>query len=349
MRRSILATALLVGCLVPAAAPPAGATFDGDNGRIAFRRFLNDAKTWGAVFTIRPDGKGERQITHPPRGYVDRNPDVSPDGRRIAFEREGVDCEPGCRDEIWVVDADGSDPTRLTRQQEPGATCETGGYCDATPGWSPDGKHIVFSRATGPFDEATGLIERVALYVMRDDGTHVKRLTQKSLPADGEDAQPQWSPNGNKILFERWNVRKAKPADAVALWVLDLRTGEERRITPYSLMAGDTPDWSPNGRLILFHDHIDAPPNVSANLWTVRPDGSGLTQLTFVDDGVTNYLGSSFSPDGTMIVFGRRPATGGPDANAADVFVMRLDGTGEQAVTSTLAYDSYPDWGPRPH
>ena len=58
------------------------------------------------------------------------------------------------------------------------------------------------------------------------------------------------------------------------------------------------------------------------------------------------YLGSSFSPDGTRIVFGRRPATGGPDANAADVFTMRLDGTHERPVTRTLAYDSYPDWGP---
>jgi hypothetical protein len=68
-----------------------------------------------------------------------------------------------------------------------------------------------------------------------------------------------------------------------------------------------------------------------------------------VDDGVTNYLGSSFSPAGTMIVFGRRPATGGPDANAADVFVMNVDGTGEHPVTRTLAYDSYPDWGAKVH
>lgn len=348
MRRLLMVTALLVGFTV-LPATPADATFEGDNGRIAFRRFLNDDMSWGAVFTIRPSGKGERQITHPPKGYVDRNPDYSPDGTRIVFERQQVDCEANCSDEIWVVDADGTDIQRLTRQPTPGATCETGGYCDQTPGWSPSGNRIVFSRASGPIDEEAGLIERVAIYTIRADGTHVRRLTQKALPANGEDSQPQWSPNGGKILFERWNVRKAKPVDTVALWVVDLRTGKERQITPSSLMAGDTPDWSPNGRLILFHDHVDAPPDVSANLWTVRPDGSHLTQLTFEDDGVTSYLGSSFSPDGTMIVFGRRPATGGPDANAADVFVMNLDGTGEHPVTSTLAYDSYQDWGPSLH
>ena len=60
---------------------PAHATFAGDNGRIAFRRFLDEERSTGAVFTINPDGTDERQITDPPTGFVDRNPDVSPDGR----------------------------------------------------------------------------------------------------------------------------------------------------------------------------------------------------------------------------------------------------------------------------
>ena len=328
MRRLLMVTALLVGFAV-LPATPADATFEGDNGRIAFRRFLDDDKSWGAIFTIRQNGKGERQITHPPKGFVDRNPDYSPNGKAIVFERQQVVCDSDCRDEIWVVNADGSGLRRLTRQPEPGITCESGGYCDQTPGWSPSGKKIVFSRASGPI--RNDLIQRVAIYSMRADGSHVKRLTQKSLPANGEDSQPQWSPDGREILFERWNVREAKPLDTVALWVLDLRTGKERQITPSSLMAGDTPDWSPDGTLILFHDHHDDPPDVSANLWTVHPDGSDLTQLTFEDDGVTSYLGSSFSPDGTKIVFGRRPATGGVDADAADVFVMNLRRDGRTA------------------
>jgi hypothetical protein len=52
---------------------------------------------------------------------------------------------------------------------------------------------------------------------------------------------------------------------------------------------------------------VDGPPDVSANLYTTRPDGTHLQQLTFAQDGVTQYLGSSYSPDGTMITFGRRP------------------------------------------
>ena len=95
-------------------AVPVQATFPDNNGRIAFRRFLNEDRTTGAVFTIRPNGTRERQVTIPPEGYVDRNPDVSPDGKRIAFEREGVDCGPDCSyDEIFVVDVNGRHLTQL--------------------------------------------------------------------------------------------------------------------------------------------------------------------------------------------------------------------------------------------
>ncbi len=84
---------------------------------------------------------------------------------------------------------------------------------------------------------------------------------------------------------------------------------------------------------------------MSANLYTIRADGHHLKQLTFASGGLIQYLGSSYSPNGRFITFARRPATGGDAANAADVFIMRVNGTGERPVTRTVAYDSYPDWG----
>ena len=99
---------------------------------------------------------------------------------------------------------------------------------------------------------------------------------------------------------------------------------------------------SPDGRQILFHSNNSQNPDVSANLYTVRPNGTDLRQLTFETGGTVNYLGSSYSPDGTMITFGRRPETAG----AADVFVAQADATRIRPVTRTALYDSYPDWGP---
>jgi TolB protein len=89
----------------------------------------------------------------------------------------------------------------------------------------------------------------------------------------------------------------------------------------------------------LSHDTIDTR-DANANLYTIRADGSHLTQLTFLDDGISRHLGSSFSPDG------KRPSTGGPDLNTADVVIMRANGTGERLVTRTELYDSHPDWRP---
>jgi dipeptidyl aminopeptidase/acylaminoacyl peptidase len=179
----------------------------------------------------------------------------------------------------------------------------------------------------------------------------VRQLTQQNPPATGatgEDSEPQFSPDGTQVVFQRRNVRTAPRNGAVALWILDLSTGAERRITPYRLQAGDTPDWSPNGRKILFHDNLDTP-DANANLYTIRPDGTHLRQLTFLYDGVTRYLGSSFSPDGEWITVGKRPSTGGPELNTADVVVMRANGCCERLVTRTKLYDSYPDWGPKLH
>jgi TolB protein len=341
LKRMVLAALVIVG--MAALAPPAEATFQGENGRIAFRRFLNVEQTWGAVFTIRPNGSGERQITHPPQGFVDRNPDVSPDGRRIIFEREGVDCGPECSyDEVFVVNTDGSNLTQLTHNP-PGEVCGHGGFCNGSPAWSPDGTQIAFTRASGLVVD--DLIENVGIYVMNADGSRVRQITQKTRPSLGEDSDPQWSPDGRKIVFQRFNVRTATPQDGVALWTINLVNGREHRVTPWDLRAGDTPDWSPDGRRILFHSNVGGPPTVSANLYTIRPDGTGLRQLTFAQGGLVQYLGSSYSPDGTLITFGRRPETGGA---AADVLVMRVDGTHMRHVTRTVLYDSYPDWGPRP-
>jgi Tol biopolymer transport system component len=337
------ALALLLTGAVAVPAAPTEATFRDHNGRIAFRRYLNEERTWAAVFTIEPDGNGERQVTFPPQGVLDVNPDVSPDGRRIAFERRTSDCNVACTsDEVFVVNVGGSGLTQLT--DHPGdSSCDHGGACNGSPAWSPEGTQIAFERASGPVIDGT--IEEVGIYVANADGSGLHQITQKARPALGEDTNAQWSPDGRKLVFQRFNVRTAEPADGVALWIVNLRTGRERQLTPFDLRAGDTPDWSPDGKRILFHDNQGGPSNISANLYTIRADGTDLRQLTFATGGVTQYLGSSYSPDGKMIVFGRRPETGGVNA---DVFTMRVDGTGERAVTRTELYDSNPDWGPAP-
>jgi Tol biopolymer transport system component len=343
-RSSRALAAVAAVAVVGATAAAAWATAPGRNGKIAFRRHVPRDYAF-AVFTANPDGSAARRITHPARLVKDLEPDWSPDGRRIVFQRSDPNgCGPRCEtDEIFVVDGDGSGLRRLA-YDEPGKGCwngrgGAGGVCRGVPAWSPDGGRIAFQcevLRTGD-DPGFGRI-----CVMGADGSSVRELPQT--PATGVvDGGPQWSPDGRRIAFHRF-VHGEGGAARVAVFVMNADGSGGRRLTPWAL-RGAQADWSPDGRRILFTSNHDGGGNVSANLYTVRPDGTGLRRLTHAHGGNVQHLSASFSPDGKWITFGRRPGTGG--RGQPDVFVMRADGTRARNVTRSSVWDSGVDWGPR--
>src|SRR3954451_21715466 len=107
---SAIAVACAVATVVATVATASDATPPGKNGRIAFRRWFNKDQSWGAIFTIKPDGTGERQVTHPPRGTRDEQPDWSPDGSLLVFTRSAPNEPYG----VYPVRPDGLALRRLT-------------------------------------------------------------------------------------------------------------------------------------------------------------------------------------------------------------------------------------------
>jgi Tol biopolymer transport system component len=307
---------------------PAPATAPGHNGQIAFRRYLGPNRTLGAIFIAAPDGTGERQLTTPPAKGGDDYPDVSPDGSFVAFQRCRLTCG------IYTVRSDGTGLRRIddgcTGNRTPPA-CSDNSY----PAISPDGTQIAFNRAFGRV--RNDQIDHAGIYRMRVDGSHLRRV---SLPATrtAEDAEPQWSPDGKRIVFVRYNVT-ARPAGKQAVFVINADGSGRHRVTPYDIKAGDGPDWSPDGTQILFR----SPENenfLNNDIWAIHPDGTGLRQVTHAGPGVKVYS-ASFSPDGTAITVGMTGING-----QADVYRIGIDGTGLSPVTRTPRWDSAPDWGP---
>ena len=336
---SRISAILVMLAVLGTAATAAWATPPAKNGQLVFRRYLDSARTTGALFTANPDGSHVRQITHPAKAVIDQEPDWSPDGRRLAFERR-LPCPAGgpknglndyC-DVVYTVNRDG---TGL----EPLLPCDFAKRCHLvdTPAWSPDGKKIAYAYGISDSRYVESLNFDEAIWIVNANGKGPHRVTQLT-PGTSWDFGPQWSPDSKKLVFVRADLK----LQADAVFTVSVDGSGISQVTPWDLNAGDGPDWSPNGKWLLFRAQ---PADGSSNIYKSHPDGSGLVALTKQSPSGMHYLSSSFSPDGRMIVTARTPGFG-PDGSA-DIVVMRADGSQARAVTKSPLWESAADWGPR--
>ena len=252
-----------------------------------------------SLWVMNADGSGSRRLT---TGLAS-SPAWSPDGSRIAYDDHGAGA-------IWSIAADGSDAKRL-------AHASGGGR------WSPDGSSIVFFS----WRDFPGQEQRNELYVMAADGSNQVRLTDN----DAEDVEPTWSPDGTQIAFT--SSRAGNPD----IYVVAADGSDERQLTT-DPAPDEGPAWSPDGSRILFTSYRDgADPLMlgsgNAEVFTVRPDGSGPTNLTN-DPDWDGY--PAWSPDGRQIAFSIN------DGVEFDLYVMNADGTASVACQASRAPTGLP-------
>ncbi len=271
----------------PSAAAPSASTIpeDGDVAWVVYQ-------SGDGLRLIHPvSGTSRRVLPDGPAGA--RHPDWSPDGSRLAFV---VDDPDGTRD-VWTSDWDGSNAAVLVDCVAPCRDADS-------PAWSPDGTRIVFHR----YDVVDGRNPGSTLQVV-DIATGA--ITTLASTTGAEYVRgPRWSPDGRSIVveIERYidDGNDTEEITGVAIGVVDLDepTPSLRVIRDFETFS-TYPDWHPTEDLILFaagaRDPLD-PTDAPSNLFTIRPDGTGLTQLTTQgpdDDGIWM---PTYRPDGSGIL-----------------------------------------------
>ncbi len=272
------------------------------------------------LWIIGPGGQDPHELL-PDRGGSQGAPSWSANGTRLAFT-ELADTE-----RIYTTNAAGAPPVLVDTR------CTT--ECDDNePAFSPDGNRIAFRRVvltagrTAPISSVLAIVDPATGSVNELSST---KLTAASDSAWNE--YPRWSPDGRRLLFYRWTKGTNDDPTASSLWIVDADGTNLHQISTVPF-AGDA-EWSPDGTTIAFStypwhiDRIDQVPGRATNVYTVRPDGTGLSQLT--TDGVSSS--PSWTSDGN-IVFVRSPLNAG--ISASDLWVMGGDGQSQRQLTGFI-------------
>jgi len=223
-------------------------------------------------------------------------PNWSPDGTHLVFTTRGGTTEP-----LYEYDLE----TKTSRQL---FKCEDPCLGDDEPVYSPDGTRVAFIRARAPLVNSSSAGDAVpsdcSLWIGEGATGTLTQITSNTKPPCDREYNPHWSPDGSQLTYWRDPYENGQPT-GTAVFVIDADGKHERRLTDPTLFAG-APDWSPDGKWIVFSTYplneFNFVPKVS-NLYRMHPNGSGMEQLTHYESADLRATQPRYTPDGKWIIF----------------------------------------------
>ena len=203
--------------------------------RLVYSQLISNTTIWH----VNPSDQREPPTQLIASTRTEENAQYSPDGRRIVFSsnRSG-------NTEIWVCDADGSDPVQVVAM----------GF-SASAQWSPDSRRIAFdSNVEGNYQ----------IYAVSAQGGRPQRMTRSA----ANDARPSWSHDGKWIYFES----NRAGGQSWQVWKMPAGGGEPVQITK---QGGYNPLESADGRTIYYTKRETGP----SPLCKVPAEGGDETQV----------------------------------------------------------------------
>lgn len=256
-------------------------TWSPDGKRIAFSSHRSDPDPTddievSDVFTMRPDGTDVLKLTDS-TGF-NGNPSWSPDGRWLAYSSdEGVVPR---KQAIFLMRSDGSaSPRQITTPSASSLGQELARF-------SPDGRQLVFNEfrtvETGDPDMPT--VDQSALFIVRRDGSKLRRVTPWAVGA----ADADWSPDGSRLVFagrpaDNGYIQDVGivEADGHGLHILTRGDGVFGDGDTFRYQESFNPAWSPDGTKIIFVRATYTPVDgFMQGLQTMRPNGTGRVTLS---------------------------------------------------------------------
>ncbi|MDX6695497.1 MAG: hypothetical protein QOF02_3100 [Blastocatellia bacterium] len=216
--------------------------------------------------------------------------------------------------EIYVMNADGSSPRRLTFDAS----------FDGDPAWSPDGTRLLFVSTRDGNEE---------IYVMNADGSSQTRLTNNV----ALDHTPAWSPDGAQIAFA--SNRDTAQFD---IFIMNADGSSPANISRGGGAADyQEPDWSPDGaRIVCSQAFVQNNARGPYGVLVMNTGGNNQTRLTF--PGNTDF-NPRWSPDGARLVFSSDRSG---NLGTLEIFTMNADGSNQLRLTNNVNENSRPFWSP---